>query len=157
MKINEVVKGMDVAEFVNQKVWLAKQTAQPDSVQAEGLLNFLDMIQDAAEEELGMDFSLLPETEEVTQYCSHCDREVTLHWNVQTDGLKSFCPHCGRRLMLCVYCPARDKSGFICDYDNLTDTCTYNQHEKDEGTEDEHPYFELQSIKETTNPVDTNM
>ncbi len=64
MKINEVVKGMDVAEFVNQKVWLAKQTAQPDSVQAEGLLNFLDMIQDAAEEELGMGFSLLPETEE---------------------------------------------------------------------------------------------
>lgn len=71
MKINEVVKGMDVAEFVNQKVWLAKQIAQPDSVQAEGLLNFLDMIQDAAEEKLGMGFSLLPETEERSYRLTH--------------------------------------------------------------------------------------
>lgn len=127
MKINEVVKKINVDMFVNQKAWLAKQAAQPNGKQAKGLLNLLDMIQDAAEEELGMDFSLLLETEEVTQYCSNCGRETKLRWNVQTDGLKSFCPHCGNRVMLCTYCPARDTSGFGCDYDRVTDTCTYNQ------------------------------
>ena len=214
MKIKEVVKRINVDLFADQKMWLAKQAAQHDSQQAKGLLNLLDMIQDAAEEELGMNFSLLPKTEEVTQYCSNCDREVTLHWNVQTDGLKSFCPHCGERLMLCEYCPARDKSGFRCDYDEVTDTCTYNQHEQNlntligylyrdasnykvynqavipgvlsddekqriwkslqagewfipqlvglpakqyHGTEDDHPYFELQSIEETLDPVDTDI
>lgn len=65
----------------------------------------------------------LEETDEVTQYCTECEHEVTMQWNCREDGLKAFCPYCGNRLMLCDWCPRRNN----CDYDADTDTCFYNQ------------------------------
>ena len=49
---------------------------------------------------------------EVTELCPHCDREATIMWNLEEDGMKAFCPYCGNRLMLCAYCPATVQEGF---------------------------------------------
>lgn len=141
MTINEVIKNMDVEEFLRQKEWLNRQIAEllPSGAERfpEGILTFLEQLQDAAAAELQMDFSELPETEEVTEYCSECDREVTLQWNVKKDGLKAFCPHCGERLMLCSYCPETDNDQPIgCDYNQKTNSCRFNKTEN-EAKEDE--------------------
>ena len=64
----------------------------------------------------------------VTEYCSACENEVTILWNVLRDGYKAFCPHCGERLMLCDECLHRRDGEFTddCDYDGQTDSCRYN-------------------------------
>lgn len=41
---------------------------------------------------------------EVTEYCPHCDREITVLWNVEQDGYQIFCPNCGEPIMLCSMC-----------------------------------------------------
>lgn len=41
---------------------------------------------------------------ERTEWCSECDREVTLSWDIEKDGYCCYCPYCGKRLMLCQYC-----------------------------------------------------
>lgn len=135
MTINEVIKNMDVEEFLKQKEWLTEQIAELSPAGGErfpeGILTFLEQIQDAAEKELCMDFTVLPETEEVTEYCSECDWEVTMNWNVKKDGLKAFCPHCGSRLMLCNYCPATDDNEPVdCDFNQETDSCRFNDAKK---------------------------
>ena len=222
MTINEVIKNMDVEEFLRQKEWLNRQIAElsPSGAEhfPEGLLNFLEHLQDAAEKELDMNFSKLPETAEVTEFCSCCEHEVTLQWNVKENGLKAFCPYCGSRLMLCTYCPATDSDEAIgCDYDSETNSCwfdnskaeepqntlitylyrdasNYKKHNEavvkglmtpeqeeliwkslqggeyfiphlvglpevrfEEETEDDHPYFELQSLSPTNAPVTCDM
>lgn len=60
---------------------------------------------------------------EVTEICPHCENEVTMTWNTDTDGFKAVCPHCGGRLMLCDEC--RHTKG-VCDYCRETDTCRMN-------------------------------
>lgn len=66
---------------------------------------------------------------EVIEVCPACEAEVTMLWNVQQDGHKAFCPHCGNRLMLCDECLHREGGG-RCDYDQKTDTCTFNKGEE---------------------------
>ena len=64
---------------------------------------------------------------EITEVCPHCDREVTMTWDVKEDGYKAFCPYCGGRLMLCDEC--RHQDGVFCDqcnYDSKTGTCKHN-------------------------------
>lgn len=144
MTINEVIKNMDVEEFLKQKKWLSQQIAElsPSGAERfpEGILAFLERIQDAAHEELHMDFSELPETEEVTEYCSECDREVTMNWNVRREGLKAFCPYCGKRLMLCAYCPATDNDKVVtCDYNQKTNSCQFNKAETENTVKKEVP------------------
>lgn len=36
---------------------------------------------------------------EVTECCPHCDREITVSWNVEQDGYQIFCPNCGQRIL----------------------------------------------------------
>lgn len=141
MKINEIIKGMDTKLFIQQKEWIAKQIAvlAPSGSEAvqlpEGLLNLLDQIQDAAEEELGMCFEEyeLPVTELITEKCNRCGREITLPWNVKKDGLAVHCPFCGKKIMLCDYCPAgQEDSKQWCDYDRKTDLCRYDHILKEE-------------------------
>ena len=38
---------------------------------------------------------------EVTEWCPHCESEITMTWDVQSMGYKAFCPVCGERLMHC--------------------------------------------------------
>ena len=40
----------------------------------------------------------------VTECCPHCDREITVSWNVEQDGYQIFCPNCGETIMLCSMC-----------------------------------------------------
>ena len=41
---------------------------------------------------------------EVTECCPHCDREITVLWDVEQDGYQIFCPNCGKTIMLCSMC-----------------------------------------------------
>ena len=41
---------------------------------------------------------------EVTEWCPHCESEITMTWDVESMGYKAFCPVCGERLMLCDMC-----------------------------------------------------
>lgn len=67
----------------------------------------------------------------VTEYCSCCDSEIEMCWDVERDGFKAFCPVCGNRLMLCDECKHRS-SEFIddCDYDGVSDSCKFNPKEE---------------------------
>ena len=38
----------------------------------------------------------VPET--VTEYCPHCDSEVSVVWDTDRDGHSFFCPKCGERI-----------------------------------------------------------
>lgn len=70
----------------------------------------------------------MAELHEITEVCPHCDREVTMTWDVKEDGYKAFCPYCGGRLMLCDEC--RHQDGVFCDqcnYDSETGTCKHNR------------------------------
>lgn len=91
MTIKEVLERIDPVFFMEQKVWIQNQIAElgPSGLEkeAEGILHLLDNLQDVAEEEFNIELGL-SETDEVTEYCSKCDREITLPWNVRKDGLK---------------------------------------------------------------------
>jgi DNA-directed RNA polymerase subunit RPC12/RpoP len=51
----------------------------------------------------------------VTEYCPHCDTEVSVKWDIFKDGHSIYCPKCGTRIMLCSECPARDDE-MTCDW-----------------------------------------
>ena len=62
---------------------------------------------------------------EVTEWCPHCESEITMTWDVQSMGYKAFCPVCGERLMLCDECQHSGPNGEYtdrCNYDSKTDT-----------------------------------
>lgn len=61
--------------------------------------------------------------------CPHCEREVYLAWNAETDGYKAYCPYCGNRLMLCSELDEEGNGLGTCDYNSETDTCKYNRKE----------------------------
>lgn len=64
----------------------------------------------------------------VVEYCSICETEVAMFWNVSVNGYKAFCPRCGHRLMLCDECQHQDgELADNCDYCAETDTCRNNQ------------------------------
>lgn len=47
-------------------------------------------------------------TEDVYEYCPHCENEAVVKWDIEADGLQIYCPYCGKPLMLCSECPVRD-------------------------------------------------
>lgn len=65
----------------------------------------------------------------VNEYCSNCENEIELLWDIETMGYKATCPICGMRLMLCDECQHRTggKCTGDCDYDAKTDTCRFNK------------------------------
>lgn len=65
----------------------------------------------------------------VVEYCSSCETEIEMRWDVKKMGYKAYCPVCGDRLMLCDECQHREGGEFTddCDYDSRTDTCRFNQ------------------------------
>jgi hypothetical protein len=65
-----------------------------------------------------------PRTNIVTELCPHCEREVEMFWDTDTNGFKAFCPYCGERLMLCDGCLHSGTGN--CDYSNNTDSCRHN-------------------------------
>lgn len=70
------------------------------------------------------------EKEPVYEICPHCNNEISMMWDVKSDGYQAFCPICGERLMLCSECPATmDK--MTCDYDKDTDKCSMQKNPKE--------------------------
>lgn len=57
---------------------------------------------------------------EVTECCPHCDREITVSWNVEQDGYQIYCPNCGETIMLCSMCDREP----CCDW--TENGCTYS-------------------------------
>ena len=72
---------------------------------------------------------------EVTEFCPHCESEITITWDTETYGYKAYCPVCGGRLMLCSAC--HDDTNGSCDYNGETDTCRFNQNSSSLDTADE--------------------
>lgn len=63
----------------------------------------------------------------VTEVCPHCESEIEMRWDTDTQGFKAFCPVCGNRLMLCDEClHAEDNKGGGCDFDSEKDGCWRN-------------------------------
>ena len=132
-----LVENLEPAKFQAQKGWLGEQAAvlAPSCTEEtpEGILQILDAVEELAGL-FGKDLKAEPEkeleehTEEVTEWCPHCETEVTLQWDIARDGYKAFCPYCGNRLMLCAYCPRVEQ----CDYDEDTDTCYYNREKQED-------------------------
>lgn len=121
-----LVDSLDPAKFHEQKCWLEEQyilTPSCEGEMPESILQILDTVEELAGL-FGKDLKAVPEeeleehTEEVTEYCPHCETEVTLQWDIARDGYKAFCPYCGNRLMLCAYCPRTEQ----CDYDEESDS-----------------------------------
>lgn len=56
---------------------------------------------------------------EVVECCPHCDYEVTMEWDVDTDGFVAYCPHCGNLLLLCDECRHNGPEGELleCSHD----------------------------------------
>ena len=66
---------------------------------------------------------------EVTEWCPHCESEITMTWDVRSMGYKAYGPVCGERLMLCDECQHSGPDGTYtgrCNYDSKTDTCKHN-------------------------------
>lgn len=74
---------------------------------------------------------------EVTEWCPHCESEITMTWDVESMEYTAFCPVCGELLMLCDECQHRTPEGRCtddCDYDSRTSLCRFNQnHKADNG------------------------
>ena len=58
----------------------------------------------------------------VTEYCPHCENEIEMRWDTDTQGFKAFCPVCGKRLMLCDECLHTGN----CNYNSETGSCRYD-------------------------------
>lgn len=73
---------------------------------------------------------------EVTEWCPHCESEITMMWDVRSMGYKAFCPVCGERLMLCDECQHSGPDGTYtggCDYRSESDTCRHNRGSTQKG------------------------
>lgn len=58
---------------------------------------------------------------EITEVCPHCDAEVNINWDVETQGYVARCPECGRCMMLCDEClHAEDNECQRCDWHTET-------------------------------------
>ena len=55
------------------------------------------------------------ECPQIVELCPHCNHEISLNWDIETDGYQVFCPYCGKPVMLCSMCDARD--GAPCDWE----------------------------------------
>lgn len=66
----------------------------------------------------------------VIEMCPHCETEIGVLWDIDTDGHGLYCPYCGNYIMLCSECPERDgelncdwsedgaANGKCCSWDN---------------------------------------
>lgn len=130
MAMKEVMMELNVEKFLHQKDWL--KTLLPHNELAAGLYDFMNQIQFAAEKEYHINF--LSKTDKVTVLCYHCDKEMTVRWDISKKGLEVFCPYCGKKMMLCDYCPATFNER-TCDYSN--GSCFYSKKEASSSQEKE--------------------
>ncbi len=66
------------------------------------------------------------ERNRITEFCPHCNEEITMEWDVKGNGYQAFCARCGRKLMLCSECLCKED---FCDWSEETGYC-YRQIEQ---------------------------
>ena len=61
----------------------------------------------------------------VSELCPECDTEITVSWDVDTDGFEIFCPNCGKPMVLCSACHDREdeEDGCYCMWDDDQQSC----------------------------------
>lgn len=59
----------------------------------------------------------------VTDYCDNCNKQVTILWDPEEDGISAFCPFCGEKLALCDSCTGP------CDLEYGTGLCKADRRE----------------------------
>lgn len=77
-------------------------------------------MQELLSRENGKETTRSSRDDDVTEYCPHCDREITVSWNVEQDGYQIYCPNCGETIMLCSMCDREP----CCDW--TENGCTYS-------------------------------
>ena len=40
----------------------------------------------------------------LSEYCSHCEQEFNVEWDINVDGWIVYCPHCGKPTYMCNMC-----------------------------------------------------
>lgn len=62
------------------------------------------------------------------EYCSTCENEIEIRWDINRDGFQAYCPVCGSRLMLCDACMQRTGE-FVddCNYNSAKDKCGFSR------------------------------
>lgn len=70
--------------------------------------------------------SLENSSHRITEFCPHCNEEVTLEWDVKENGYQVFCARCGFKLMLCSECLYEED---LCDWSGEKGYC-YRQIEQ---------------------------
>lgn len=53
----------------------------------------------------------------IVEWCINCNKQITMLWDPEEDGLTAFCPYCGKKMMLCEQCCGD------CDYSYGFDIC----------------------------------
>lgn len=62
----------------------------------------------------------------ITEYCPHCETEVSLFWNTEQQGFVIYCPNCGKSILLCDECKhtvCEDGEPHDCDWSSETGRC----------------------------------
>lgn len=92
---------------------------------------------------------------EKTEWCSECDSEVTLNWDIEKDGYCCYCPYCGKRLMLCQYCDGT--AGGECDWEQNGGANTLLKTKIERKTEIDNKIYDLKRvIKNCENIIKAN-
>lgn len=78
----------------------------------------------------------------VVEFCSNCETEIEMRWDVKTQGYKAYCPVCGEVLMLCSECVYRSGDFFDdCDFDGRDGTCRFNPKTNGGNTQDSNKAY----------------
>lgn len=80
-----------------------EESSSPDSMYGATYAN-IGGFHEHLSRENGREITRSSRDNDVTEYCPHCDREITVLWDVEQDGYQIFCPNCGEPIMLCSMC-----------------------------------------------------
>ena len=67
-----------------------------------------------------------PKVNRITEFCPHCNEEITMEWDIKENGYQAFCARCGWKLMICSECLYEED---LCDWSEETGYC-YRQIEQ---------------------------
>ena len=97
----------------------------------------------------------------LSEWCSHCETEVTIEWDIATQGWIFYCPSCGKKMFMCNMCKLQNCNDKECPakkqaklYKQLmkkmsdyTLTCEHEKFEEYYSLKSEYYEFLQQSIE----------
>lgn len=51
----------------------------------------------------------------IDELCPHCDKEISVEWDIEENGYVAICPACNRPLKLCSMCIYVEQAGCNCN------------------------------------------